>query len=63
MALKNGSRHCRPLYQRYSLELTAAETMFLLGNILHNAQGNKLVIARTFAGRVVQAAGPVVALP
>jgi hypothetical protein len=24
--------------------------MFLLGDILHNAQGNKLVIARTFAG-------------
>jgi hypothetical protein len=33
--------------------------MFLLGDILHNAQGNKLVIARTSPARVVQAAGAV----
>ena len=51
MALKGGSRHCRPAETSDTAsELTAAKTMFLLGNILHNAQGNKLVIARTFAG-------------
>ena len=50
MALKGGSRHCRPAVPAIQPRAHGSRNNVLIGRILHNVQGNKLVIARTFAG-------------